>query len=233
MMEHKSIKLYVDDLDEKFRGIPEGHIVIIAGNSGSMKSTLAFNILYQHALEKKEKSVYITLEQPRGNLVFHLNNIGLSLEKVKDFVTIVDLGYIRQMLESETDEVNWKNVFETLIRNFAENEKCKIIVVDSLDAIYAMADLKNPRSFLFYFFQKMRDAGVTSLIITEMDPDSKKFGKYGVEDFLADGVLHISVERVGRAVGRYISIVKMRGVKHPTDYYPLVFENGKFKIVSK
>lgn len=234
MQTQSGIRTYIRELDEKMQtGIPRNHIVLLAGYAGTMKSSIAFSILYNHAKEKHEKSLYLSLEQSRDNLCFHLRELGLNHENVKDFVSIIDLGYLRKMLESDVDEIDWLNVIETIVKNFVENEKCKIVVVDSIDAIYAMSDIKNPRTFLYFFFQKLRDYGITTFIITEMDPDSNKFGKYGVEDYLADGVIHITLERTGRVVGRYISIVKMRGVKHPTDYFPLVFENGMFRVVTK
>ncbi|MGC9059922.1 MAG: RAD55 family ATPase [Thermoplasmata archaeon] len=228
------IKTYVEQLDEKIpAGIPEKHIVLIAGTPGTMKSTLVFCILYWHAKEKNEKSVYISLEQSRESLLFQWNNLGLRYDDVKNYVYILDIGYIRKMLEKDCTEINWFEAIVASVKNFVENEKCKIVCIDSMDAIYAMSDIQNPRCFLFHFFSKLREMGATTFLISEMDPDSKKFGKYGVEDFLADGVIHISLERTGRVVGRYISVVKMRGVKHPSDYFPLVFENGKFMIVSK
>ncbi|MCX8173287.1 MAG: AAA family ATPase [Thermoplasmata archaeon] len=234
MQTQSGIRTYIRDLDEKMpSGIPQKHIVLIAGCAGTMKSSIAFNILYNHAKEKQEKSLYISLEQTRDNLTFHLNGLGLNPENVKDFVSIIDVGYLRKMLQGEDKEVDWLGVIETIVKNFVEEENCRVIVIDSLDAIYAMSDIKNPRTFLFYFFQKLRDQGITTFLITEMDPDSNKFGKHGVEDYLADGVVHITLERSGRVVGRYISIVKMRGVKHPTDYFPLVFENGVFRVVTK
>lgn len=233
MQTQNGIRTYIQELDEKMpSGIPRNHIVIIAGRAGTMKSSIAYNILYKHAIEKHEKSLYLSLEQPRENLVFQLKGIGFHPDNVKDYVFIVDMSYLRKMLAGE-EEIDWMNVIETIVKNFVENEKCKIVVIDSIDAMYAMSDIKKPRTFLFYFFQKLRDYGITAFIITEMDPDSNKFGKYGVEDYLADGVIHLTLERSGKVVGRYISIVKMRGVKHPTDYFPLVFENGIFRIVTK
>ena len=49
-----AIRTYVTGLDNRIEGgIPKGHIVLIAGESGSMKSSLAWNILYNYAKEKK------------------------------------------------------------------------------------------------------------------------------------------------------------------------------------
>ena len=41
------------------------------------------------------------------------------------------------------------------------------------------------------------------------------------------------MERTGRSVGRFISVVKMREVKHATDYFPLLVDESGFKIVTR
>ncbi|MEM4160380.1 MAG: ATPase domain-containing protein, partial [Thermoplasmata archaeon] len=137
MQTQNGIRTYIRELDEKMpSGIPRNHIVLIAGTAGTMKSSIVFNILYNHAMEKHEKSLYLSLEQPRDNLIFHLNGIGLRPENVKDYVSLIDIGYLRKMLAGE-GEIDWQNVIDTIVKNFVENEKCKIVVIDSIDAIYA------------------------------------------------------------------------------------------------
>ena len=69
--------------------------------------------------------------------------------------------------------------------------------------------------------------------MTSMHPDTRRFGSYGVETFLADGLIHLEMEKMGKNVGRFISIVKMREVRHPTDYFPLLVDRDGFKVVTK
>src|SRR5881397_1060307 len=59
-------------------GIPEGHVVLLAGEPGTMKSTIAFNMIYQNALRDGRPGTYISLEQGRENLTRHLDQMSLS-----------------------------------------------------------------------------------------------------------------------------------------------------------
>ena len=53
-----SIPLYIKGLDEQLEGgIPPGHVILLGGPAGSMKSTLAFNVLYHN----KDKCDYEVL----------------------------------------------------------------------------------------------------------------------------------------------------------------------------
>ena len=60
---------------------------------------------------------------------------------------------------------------------------------------------------------------------------------HGVEEFLADTIAPPRMREIdgGRttSVRRYIGVVKMRGVDHDLDYYPLIVEGGAFEIVSE
>ena len=72
------IRTFIHGFDEKLGGgIPAGMVVLLAGEPGTMKSTIAFNILYQNAMKDGRAGTYITLEQGRDSLTRHL--IGMSL----------------------------------------------------------------------------------------------------------------------------------------------------------
>jgi KaiC/GvpD/RAD55 family RecA-like ATPase len=63
-----------------------------------------------------------------------------------------------------------------------------------------------------------------------MSQSAKDFGKYG-EDFLADGIIHLTMENVdGVTIQRRIRCVKMRGTHHSPDYYTLLYSDGEFQV---
>ena len=42
------IRTFIHGFDDKLGGgIPEGHVVLLAGEPGTMKSTIAFNMIYE------------------------------------------------------------------------------------------------------------------------------------------------------------------------------------------
>ncbi|UCF09195.1 MAG: hypothetical protein JSW28_00930, partial [Thermoplasmata archaeon] len=48
-MKESSYPTYINGLDKQLEGgIPEEHIVLIAGAAGTMKSSIAYNILYNN-----------------------------------------------------------------------------------------------------------------------------------------------------------------------------------------
>ncbi|GIS44677.1 MAG: hypothetical protein Ct9H90mP16_17470 [Candidatus Poseidoniales archaeon] len=48
------------------------------------------------------------------------------------------------------------------------------------------------------FFEACRRLGLTTFIICEMMGEMKnQYGEYGIEDYLSDGVIHLTMERSG------------------------------------
>jgi KaiC/GvpD/RAD55 family RecA-like ATPase len=90
-----------------------------------------------------------------------------------------------------------------------------------------ISNVENERAYLFYFFEWLRDLKVTSFIISEISADHSKVYP---EEFLADGILLLTMERVTEVdVQRRIRCIKMRGVNHNTGYFTLEFKDNAFQ----
>lgn len=58
------IRTYISNLDDQMNGgIPKGLVVLLSGNPGTYKSSLAYNILYHNATKKGKKGLYISFHQ--------------------------------------------------------------------------------------------------------------------------------------------------------------------------
>jgi KaiC/GvpD/RAD55 family RecA-like ATPase len=226
----KRVKTYIDGFDEFLEGgIPRGHVVLLSGTAGSMKSSVAYNILYKNALTGGMKGLYISLEQNRQSLEDHMWGLGFNIQKTSSNVEIWDLGLLRSnLISGET----WLNLLKKDIADHKSKNGLDILVLDSLPVLDIIAKWKDPREELFYFFEWLRELGVTSFLISEMT-ESQGTSKYSRndEDFLADAIVHLKMQFVDDVhVQRRIRAVKMRNTKHSLDFFTLLFDNGKFSI---
>jgi len=223
------IRTFIHGFDEKLGGgIPVGHVVLLVGEPGTMKSTIAFNVLYQNALREGKAGTYISLEQGRDSLTRNLTGMSLSPHDVESKVSLVDLGMIRRNLDGMAQRT-WIDIFKMYASNLKRSLDYELLVVDSLPVLELMARFENPREDLFQLFEWLRDLRATTLLISEMKPGSEEFGKHG-EEFLSDGIIHLKMERVDDAnIQRRIRCVKMRGTNHSPNYYTLIFQNGIFQ----
>ncbi len=224
---------FVKSLDEALEGgIPEGHIVLITGAPGTMKSSLAFSILYQNALHEGHKGLYFTLEQNKASLVEHLEAMGMDDSKAYESVSIFDMATLRKNLAFMA-EGSWITLFRSYIKSLMDSDSYDFVVLDSLNVLETMADFEARRSGLFYLFEWLRDLDVTTLIISEVLGDVSTPGRESDESYLADGVIYLALYPISDLeVQRRLRVVKLRATKHDVASYALMW-NGKVFEVAK
>lgn len=233
------IRTFVGNLDTRMEGgIPDKYVTLICGRAGTMKSTLAYYILFNNAKIKKKRGIYVTLEQTRVSLLEHMIKLGMDTKTLTDSgsgIVVIDMTRLRKETKAKTvgEDVNWVDSIIQTVESYKVKYSCDILVLDSLAALYSLATFNNPRSDIFFFFERLRELDMSVFIISEMlDPTKDQFGMFGVEDFLADGIIHLDLEKSSRRVNLFLSVFKMRKTNHDRSYYPLMFDGSKFEIIT-
>lgn len=233
----KAYRTFVKGLDEEMEGgIPQGHVVLIAGPPGTMKSSLAYSILYNNAANKRTRGLYFTLEQSRKSLEFQMSRMNMDPKTVSGVLRVQDLSRIRKGIDElrgrprfgKEMERPWMDVLKKILEDLREAENYELLAVDSLPILEIISKLKDRRIQLFHFFEWLRDLNLTTFIVTETSP---QMGEVHDEDYLADGVIHVLMEKVGEIdVYRRIRIVKLRGVNHNTGFFTLEYKVDGFQV---
>jgi len=230
------IKTYVYGLDDLMEGgVPKDYIVLVCGHAGTMKSSLTYSIIYNAYKENRTKSIYLTLEQSKESIREHMEKLGMP-SRGMDNPVVIDLARVRKEITNKDDKpkkVDWLNSIIGVLKNYKERFGCEVIVLDSLAALYALTSFKNPRAELFEFFERLRDLNVTSFLISEVPTDRNVYGLYGIEDFLSDGILELKVQQTDRGSNLYLGVVKMRKTHHSRKLMPLIFESGRFEVITE
>jgi len=230
------IPTYITGLDERLGGgVPRGHIVLVSGPAGSLKSTLVYRILYHAGLDRGLSGLYLSMEQSRKSLMAQMSAFGMDAARAKT-LNVIDVRGLRRELETNSMQPHWLLGLREQLTRYKAELGCDLLAVDSLDALYALTPFENPRNEIFQFLEELRDLEATVFLISEMPADRRTFGAYNVEEFLADGILHLRIKEVEvgltTSVRRFVAILKMRGIEHDMDYYPLLVQKGRFEIVT-
>ena len=224
----KRLKTHTEELDRILGGgIPAGSVVLLAGAPGTMKTSLAYSVLYENAI-RGTRGLYVSLEQSRASLADHVESLGFDPGKLENTLSILDLPALRAKMK---DEGSWSDLFKMYTQSVRVGFPYEALVLDSLDALEVLARFRNYRRDVAELFKWLRGLSCTSLVLGELPSNSKghapqAFGKHR-EDYLADGILHLSLEQRGDfEVQRRIRVVKLRGSRHDTGYHALVFDRG-------
>ena len=226
------VQLFVEGFDSKIGGgVKKGHVVLLAGTPGTMKSSVAMNMLINNVKKKGVNVLYVSIEESKESLLTAMEMLGLGKFDENKFF-IVDIGRLR--LEHTDADVgrDWFKILKEYLRKKVENEGVEIVVIDSLTAIYSLASIPNPRQELFHFFGFLKRLGVTTFLISETQHDGLAFGPYN-EDFLADGTILFKFVEVGDTdVQLRIRAVKLRHSKIHHGWLTLIYKDGRFSATT-
>jgi KaiC/GvpD/RAD55 family RecA-like ATPase len=226
------VQMFIDGFDSKIGGgIKKGHVVLLAGTPGTMKSSIMMNMLFNNVRKKGVNVLYVSIEESKESLLTAMEMLGIgNVDENKFFV--VDIGKLR--IEHADADVgrDWFKILKEYLRKKVETEGVEIVVIDSLTAVYSLAAIPNPRQELFHFFGFLKRLGVTTFLISETQVNGHAFGPYN-EDFLADGAFLLKFVEVGDAdVQLRIRAVKLRHSKIHHGYLTLLYKDGIFSATT-
>ncbi len=225
------VKTYIHNFDDYIQGgVPKGHVILISGTPGTMKSSVCYSILYNNAKQHGIRSVYMTLEQSKENLLQQMELMGMNDPKVQEMVYVLDLATIRKNVTEMMAKGSWLQVFKMYAETVKKDLGFDLLVLDSLDVLEMAAQMTNDRrNDLFYLFMWLRGMDITSFRIAETSVDNINGGRFE-EGYLADGVISLKLQSIGETdVQRRIRAVKLRSTNHKTGYFSLMFSDGMFR----
>jgi len=228
------VKTGVPGFDELItNGIPRGNSVLISGGPGTGKTTFCLQVL-KEAAEKGEKCLYLTFEEEASRLKQHMKNYGWNPEKLEKEGKLI----IRKMQPFELSrsvEALLAKASGELTIELDEIEgiipkgfKPDRVVLDSLSAVAAafIGKEEGYRIYIEQLFNLFKSIGTTSFLITEIEQDTTKYSRSGIEEFLADAVFVFYNIRQKSVRVNALEIIKIRGTPHQKKIVP-------FKILSE
>lgn len=209
-------------------GIYDSSVVLFVGPPGSMKSTMAANVIAAMARNAGGRVLYILLDDGRRKFNKRLSDMNIQT-RGDEVIRIADSKEIRR----RTSEVegNWRAVILEYIKREYSKSKFQFLVLDNLNAMYSMVNSDRDRKGLFGLFDWVRDMGVTAIAIKEGEFPGAIRGR-SAEAYLADGVIqfHRRKGMDGTLVPMF-RVLKMRGAEINSRYFALQISSGNLRFV--
>ncbi|MDY6964437.1 MAG: ATPase domain-containing protein [Halobacteriota archaeon] len=208
-------------LDEMIEGgFPFPSTILVAGGTGTGKTTLSMQILFE-SVKKGDKCIYFSTfsESSKWTLKF-LSGFDFINEELTNEIEFVELGvYIRaaRSVEEILDVVEKK----------IEMTKPKKIIIDPISIVGDILKKDHYRTFLYDLTTLTKNQDVLTILTGEMLPDSTYPPTLA---FISDGVILLYYDVEGEKRRHRIEILKMRGTNHYTGRYPFEIDKSGLTI---
>ncbi len=220
------VKTGIPGMDELIEGgLPKGSTVLVAGGTGSCKTIFGMQYIYNGALLYNDPGLFVTVESNPKNIAWNMQSFGWDIKKMQEERKIniyrLHLAPKRDFGGLIKDEMN-------TLTGIVKELGIKRLVADSTTAFASLIDdTATIRSLLFKFADGLKELDCTTLFTAETKSEKTAFSAYGVEEFMADGVIMLYFTPPNRSV----FVRKMRGTNHSKTVHP--FEITKNGIVIK
>jgi KaiC/GvpD/RAD55 family RecA-like ATPase len=211
----------VKGLDEILKGgFPVNSTILVTGGPGAGKTIFALQFLI-HGVQNGEHGVFISMDERPDDLRKEALKFGWDILKYEEEgkLVIVDVSYPRSGLPSkEKYQIDMPFTLDNIVRTVYEiitEINGKRVVIDSLPAFgLHFADEAEVRIAIHRLNNLLLSSGCSSIITSEIIPGTDGISRFGVEEFIARGILLMEFYREKKEFKRALTILKMR----ETDY---------------
>lgn len=207
------VKTGIPGLDPLIQGgFVRNSVNLVTGGTGTGKTIFAAQYIWE-GLKKGEPGVYITMEQHPTDLKQDFLQFGWDFAKYeKQGLCVIDYFDPAQV-----------NNIASAILNSVKTSKAKRLVIDSTSVIGLTIEneMMIRRKILSLVDVIKRNSNCTVLLTTEITENSNGLSRWGVEEFVVDGVVVLQFTGIGGQSFGNLQVRKMRRTSHARGWFPL------------
>jgi circadian clock protein KaiC len=228
----KKIRTLIEGFDDiSHGGLPVGRSTLVSGTSGTGKTMLAVQFIYNGITYFDEPGVFVTFEESPEDIITNACSFGWDLRKLVDEGKLFILD---ASPDPEGQEIVGSFDLSALIERIQyaiRKYKAKRVSIDSITAVFQQYDAASVvRREIFRLVARLKQMGATTLMTTERLDEYGPVARFGVEEFVSDNVVIVRNVLEGERRRRTIEILKLRGTTHMKGEYPFTVTNQGVNI---
>ncbi|HEY9694213.1 MAG TPA: circadian clock protein KaiC [Oculatellaceae cyanobacterium] len=228
----QKIKTMIEGFDDiTHGGLPAGRATIVSGTSGTGKTMLAVQFVYNGISNFNEPGIFVTFEESPSDIIKNAYSFGWDLQKL---INEGKLFVLDASPDPEGQEVVGHFDLSALIERIQyaiRKYKAKRVSIDSVTAVFQQYDAASVvRREIFRLVARLKQLGVTTIMTTERVEEYGPVARYGVEEFVSDNVVIVRNVLEGERRRRTMEILKLRGTTHMKGEYPFTITNNGINI---
>ncbi|WP_225876048.1 ATPase domain-containing protein [Infirmifilum lucidum] len=228
----------VPGLDEILAGgFLRGKTYLVAGEAGCGKTIFSIQFLIHGAL-RGEPGLYIAIDEPTNQLLRGLKLFGWDLGDLVSSRKLMFLDmrthFSKIYMREERKHIEPRYIIEQIL-NAAKRISAKRLVIDPIaPLVYGgrEEDVLYAREFLREMVFAIEKTGeLTTIMTSEIPTGSTKLSRFGVEEFLASGIIVLGIEEIYGNVERVMYIRKARWAPVKPSKYIFDIVSGKGIVI--
>jgi circadian clock protein KaiC len=228
----KKIRTMIEGFDDiSHGGLPLGRTTLVSGTSGTGKTLIAVQFLYNGINYFDEPGIFITFEESPQDIITNAHSFGWDLQELIDEGKLFILD---ASPDPEGQEVVGNFDLSALIERIQyaiRKYKAKRVSIDSVTAVFQQYEAASVvRREIFRLVARLKQIGVTTVMTTERIEEYGQVARFGVEEFVSDNVAVVRNVLEGERRRRTIEILKLRGTTHMKGEYPFTITQEGINI---
>jgi circadian clock protein KaiC len=221
------IKTGIRGLDEiLLGGIPRTNVVLLQGVTGSGKTLMGLEFIYNGITQYGEPGIIVVFETSPNKLVRDAAGFGWNLDELQDQKKLQIVFTTPQVFDQELRSA------DSLLLETANEMGAKRIFVDGIgmlnrDVDGSKAERGGYRELLQQLIESLNRESLTAILSLERGSAPNSMATAEITDFLADTVIELGRERKGRRMQRSLEVLKSRGQDYESGEHTLQIRGGQ------
>mgnify|MGYP001217575220 FL=1 len=228
-MSRQRVKVGIIGLDDMLGGgLLAGSICAIIGTYGTGKTTISLEFVWD-GLKRKEKVIYISLEEREDRLIGYMKMKGWDVDPyLNKSLFIIKLD--------PTDFNLANNRIKNELPNLISEIQATRVVIDPISLFEDLftTDAERRRE-MYRFIEGLRDKDCTIMMTSETDQDNAFSSRHGLIEYLGDTVILLRYVRSSDLTDVHLAleVVKMRMSSHSREIKPYEIEQTQVTVYSE
>ncbi len=215
------IKTGITGLDKLIDGgFVKGSSVLVTGAAGTGKTIFCCQFLWE-GLKNGENCMYITFEELPEEIKGDAAVFGWDFDKYEKNGKLI---------------ISYRDPFQTTdittrLENEIKQSGVTRVVVDSTSLLgLYFKDSHDIRRELYKLIKAIKATGATAILTAEIPQEDGVISRFGVEEYVADGVIVLHHISIGTENFGNIEVRKMRRTKIKKGLYPIDINKGGLRV---
>jgi len=208
-------------------GFIEGTNILVLGGTGTGKTIFCMQYLYNGATLYNEHGVFVTFEERPKELRLEAKQFNWDLRKLEEEnkLVIIDAASSKAGIPSDEEYAIRReldmNILAQEIYRATRKVDAQRVAIDSLSAIgIKFDDATSVRTAIYKLSSLLRELNVTSIMTSEMTHEPGQLSRFGVEEYIAQGVVVLYLREEDGELRRSLVAQKLRASSHSLRRYP-------------